>query len=138
MPTSFRDLEIWRRSIAWATAVHVATREFPRDETWGLVAQVRRAAVSVPSNIAEGHGRLTGADFKQFLAVARGSLREAETQLEMSIRLEFGDRTQLQGLIDEAQAIGRMVSSFIARITEQRSGPAMRAQSSKLKAQSSP
>jgi len=113
------------------------TRAFPREEMWGLAAQVRRAAISVPSNIAEGHGRLTAADFKQFLAVARGSLREAETQLEMSLRLGYVKQIQVQPLIDEAQAIGRMVSSFISRITEQRSGPATRAQSSKLKAQSS-
>jgi four helix bundle protein len=137
MPTSFRELEIWRRAIAWSVAVHRATRAFPREESWGLTAQVRRASVSVASNIAEGHGRLSAMDFKHFLAIARGSLRESETQLEISAQLGYADRAVLATLIDEAQQIGRMVSALIARITEQRSSSATRAQSSKLKAKSS-
>jgi len=137
MPTSFRDLEVWRRAIAWAVDLHRATGGFPRTESFGLTAQVRRASVSVASNIAEGHGRLSAMEFKHFLGVARGSLREAETQLEVAIRLGYGCQEDLARLIDEAQQIGRMLCAFISSIKEQASAPATRARSSKLEARSS-
>ena len=136
MPMSFRDLDVWRRSMAWAVELHRVTKTFPRDESFGLTSQVRRSALSVPSNIAEGHGRLSTRDFKQFLGVARGSLREAETQLEIAAQLGYGQPDALARLIDEAQQIGRMLSSFITTLTAQSSGPAMRARSSKLEARS--
>ena len=75
---SYRDLIAWQKSMALVTAVYTCTREFPKSELYGLAAQLRRAAVSVPSNIAEGQGRLSTGEFKQFLGYARGSLLEVE------------------------------------------------------------
>ena len=137
MATTFRDLIVWRRAVDWTVSVHRATKTFPKDEVWGLTGQLRRSAVSVPSNIAEGHGRLTTQEFKQYLGIARGSLREAETQLEIATRLGYGRPEALEALIDEAQQMGRMLSSLIATIREQTSVPAVRARSSKLEARSS-
>lgn len=75
----FRDLKVWRRSMLLAEEVYAATRDFPKDELFGLVGQLRRAAVSIPSNIAEGHGRASDKNFALFLTQARGSLCELQT-----------------------------------------------------------
>ncbi|MGA2889320.1 MAG: four helix bundle protein [Terracidiphilus sp.] len=90
MSQSFRDLQVWQRSMQLAIAVYRLTRESPREEIYGLTSQMRRSAVSVPSNIAEGQGRLNPSEFRQFLGIARGSLCELQTQLEIarSLRLE--------------------------------------------------
>jgi four helix bundle protein len=91
MVQSFRDLLVWQRSMDLATAVYRLTHEFPKQETYGMVSQMRRCAVSVPSNIAEGHGRLAIGEYRQFLGIARGSNFEIQTQLEIARRLGFGD-----------------------------------------------
>ncbi len=84
----FRELIVWQRAMDLAANVHACSRRFPREEMFGLTSQVRRAAVSVPSNIAEGHGRETPADFKHFLRISRGSAQEAQTQLLLAVRFE--------------------------------------------------
>lgn len=84
---SFRDLLVWQRAIQLATAVYRLTRDFPREELYGLTSQVRRSAVSVASNIAEGQGRMTTGEFRQFLGVARGANFEIQTQLEIARQL---------------------------------------------------
>jgi four helix bundle protein len=99
-------------------AIYRLTREFPREEIYGLTSQIRRAAVSVPSNIAEGQGRLSPGEFQQFLGIARGSLCELQTQLEIARALEFGD----SALIDEADRlsheVGKMIYSFLQSIKD--------------------
>ncbi len=80
MGHSYRDLIVWQKAIAMVTDIYRATQNFPRQETYGLTSQIRRSAVSVASNIAEGQGRLSRREFRQFLGVARGSLVEMETQ----------------------------------------------------------
>lgn len=82
---SYRDLIAWQKSIDFVTEIYRCTRTFPKEETYGLMSQLRRAAVSVPSNIAEGHARLTTGEFRQFLGQSLGSLTEIESQIQIAI-----------------------------------------------------
>jgi four helix bundle protein len=101
------------------TTVYKLTRDFPREEIYGLTSQIRRAAVSVPSNIAEGQGRLSSREFIQFLSIARGSICELQTQLEIARLLGFGKPE----LIDEAERIshevGKMIFAFLGSLQNQ-------------------
>ena len=111
---SFRDLIVWQRGVQLATAIYRLTRDFPREEVYGLTAQLRRSAVSVPSNIAEGQGRLSTGEFRQFLGVARGSNCELQTQLEIARALGLGNTAQ----IDQAVSLSNEVSKMICAILE--------------------
>jgi four helix bundle protein len=84
-----RDLKVWQKSMDLAELCYRATAKFPTDERYGLTPQIRRAAVSIASNIAEGKGRTTVGEYGNYLSIARGSLKELETQLELSRRLSF-------------------------------------------------
>ena len=90
MAQSFRDLTVWQRAMQLTVAVYKLTQEFPREELYGLTSQIRRSVVSIPSNIAEGQGRASPAEFRQFLAIARGSNCEVQTQLEIARALDYG------------------------------------------------
>ncbi len=114
---SFRELVVWQRSIELATAVYRLTRGFPKEEIYGLASQIRRSAVSVPSNIAEGQGRLSTGEFRQFLGFARGSNFELQTQLEIARALKMGDSK----LIDEAEGLSHEVGKMIHAILEKTS-----------------
>jgi four helix bundle protein len=94
-----KKLEAWKKSMDLVELIYAATSEFPVDEKFGLVSQMRRAAVSVPSNIAEGAGRRTDAEFINFLTIAIGSLSELDTQLELSGRLGYLDNEQVDQLV---------------------------------------
>jgi four helix bundle protein len=109
MAHSFRDLIVWQRAMQLTVAVYRLTREFPHEEIYGLTSQIRRAAVSVPSNIAEGHGRLNSGEYRQFLGVARASNFELQTQLEIARALEFGNSKAL----DEAEGLSHEVGKMI-------------------------
>ena len=85
--SSYRDLVVWQKAMTLVSSVYQLTRSFPDFERFGLTSQIQRAAVSIPSNIAEGQGRLATKEFRQFLGIARGSLKELETQLLISIDL---------------------------------------------------
>ncbi len=111
---SFRELIVWQRGIELATAIYRLTHDFPREEVYGLTAQLRRSAVSVPSNIAEGQGRLSTGEFRQFLGIARGSNCELQTQLEIARALGFGNVAR----IDEAESLSHEVSKMISAILE--------------------
>ncbi|MFZ0955218.1 MAG: four helix bundle protein [Candidatus Sulfotelmatobacter sp.] len=89
MARSYRELLVWQKAKALAVQVYQATEQFPKAETYGLTSQIRRAAVSVASNIAEGQGRLTSGEFLHFLGQARGSLLELETQLAIALDLNY-------------------------------------------------
>ena len=89
MSHSYKDLIVWQRAITLVTEVYRATQSFPRNETYGLTSQLRRSAVSVASNIAEGQGRISKLEFRHFLGVARGSLLEMETQLVIASNLDY-------------------------------------------------
>ena len=105
---SFRDLQVWQRSMELTVAVYRLTQHFPREEAFGLTSQLRRSAVSIPSNIAEGHGRMNPREFKHFLLVARASNCELQAQLELTGTLGFGDIQLLntaQGISNEVEKV---------------------------------
>jgi four helix bundle protein len=110
---SFKQLIIWQKSKRLAVDICLLVRRFPKDELYGMTSQIRRAAVSVPCNIAEGQGRLTKGEFVNFLGVARGSLLELETLLAISVDLGYLDQVQFAKLEDEAAEILRGVNGLI-------------------------
>ncbi len=106
---SYRDLSVWQRAMDMTSSVYRLTAELPADERFGLVSQARRAAVSVPANIAEGHRRSSTRDYLRFLSIAAGSLAELETLLELASRLysiRSTSQGELAGLLDE---VGKML-----------------------------
>ena len=105
----YRDLQIWQRSMRLARDIYAATETFPRSEQFGLVSQIRRAAVSVPSNIAEGRGRMSDRSFALFLSQARGSLYELQTQIELAGDLGFMRKDRAQSITSEPAEIAGMV-----------------------------
>jgi four helix bundle protein len=111
---SFRDLIVWQRWIEMAGAIYRLTRGFPKEEMYGLTSQIRRSAISVPSNIAEGQGRLSTGEFRQSLGIARGSNFELQTQLEIARKLQMGDSK----LIDEAEGLSHEFGKMIHAILE--------------------
>jgi four helix bundle protein len=106
MVRSFRDLEVWRLGLDLVQSVYKCTATFPKSETFGLAAQMRGAAVSIPSNIAEGQARNSSKQFLQFLSFALGSLAELETQLELAARLEYGTG-EISGALAQVNLLGR-------------------------------
>jgi four helix bundle protein len=109
MSHSFRDLLVWQRAMQMTIGIYRLTEEFPRQEIYGLTSQIRRSAVSVPSNIAEGHGRLNSGEYRQFLGIARGSNFELQTQLEIARALKIGNPK----LIDEAEGLSHEVGKML-------------------------
>lgn len=109
-----RDLLVWQKSMVLVTEIYRATRSFPRDELYGLSSQIRRAAVSVPSNLAEGHGRNSRREFRQFIGQARGSLVELETQVEISRNLGYLSNKSASDLLSRASEIARMLNGLKA------------------------
>ena len=109
---SFRELTVWQRAMQLTVKVYRLTKDFPRDELYGLTSQIRRSAVSLPSNIAEGHGRLTRGEFRQFLGIARGSNFELQTQLQIARELQIGN----SDLIAEAESLSNEVGKMLFAI----------------------
>ena len=107
---SYRDLDVWQKSMDFVEDVYKALSNFPKEERFGICDQIRRAAVSIPSNIAEGFGRDTDTDFAHFLTIARGSLFEVATQLEIASRL--GYLPSDSALFAEVASIGKMLNSL--------------------------
>lgn len=119
MAQSFRKLLVWQKSMQLTVAIYRLTRDFPREEIYGLTSQIRRAAVSVPSNIAEGHGRLNGGEFRQFLGIARGSNFELQTQLEIARALGFGDIKLLEVADGLSHEVGKMIHALLESVENQ-------------------
>ncbi|MBZ5665014.1 MAG: four helix bundle protein [Acidobacteriia bacterium] len=115
MSDNYRDLIAWQKARHLALNVYRCTRRFPRDEIYGLSSQMRRAAVSVPSNIAEGKGRYSHKEFVQFLYHARGSLLELETQVSIARDLEYIDLPVFETLELETEELGRILNGLINR-----------------------
>lgn len=106
---SYRDLLAWQKAMILVEQVYKVTGCLPTDERYGLTSQLRRAAVSVPSNIAEGHGRETTKEFTRFISIARGSLAELETQLEIALRLNMINSEGSQPIIHLCDELGRIL-----------------------------
>src|SRR5690349_3880935 len=113
MGHKYRELIVWQRAIELAREVYSATRQFPKEEIYGLTSQLRRAAVSVPSNIAEGQGRLSKGEFRQFLGQARGSLLEIETQVTIAGNLGYMCDRETEGLLKRTGEVGRMLNGLV-------------------------
>ena len=118
----FRDLSVWQIAIDLAESVYGLAAHYPKSEVYGLSSQLQRAAVSVPSNIAEGHARESTKEFLRFLSVAQGSLAELETQLILSERLKYLERDQLAPLLEKARELGRMLHGLQRALRTKGSG----------------
>ncbi len=113
---SYRDLDVWQKAIELVEAVYRMTEGFPNDERFGLTSQMRRAAVSVPSNIAEGYGRRSRGEYRQLLGVANGSLKELETQIVIAGRLQFASKDQARPAWELAQDVGKLLHKLQASL----------------------
>ena len=114
MAQDYRDLVVWQKAVELTVLTYKATQSFPQTELYGLTSQMRRAGVSIASNIAEGRGRIGGAEFRQFLGVARGSTCELLTQIHVARALGFGSKTEL----DEAESLANQVSKMLLRFIQ--------------------
>ena len=109
---SFRDLRVWQASMDLVDAVYTQTSAFPKDEIFGLSSQMRRAAVAIPSNIAEGHTREGTKEYLQFLAIARASLAELETQVLISQRRKYGDAATAYAILASIETLAKQLSAL--------------------------
>ena len=108
----YRELIVWQKAMDLVELLYRRTRSFPKEELYGLTAQMRRAAVSIPSNIAEGQARRTTRDFIHFLSIARGSLKELETQIIISHRLGYINDAQQSELVAATEEVSRLISGL--------------------------
>jgi len=114
---SHRDLIVWQKSMDLVVLVYKATEGFPRHELYGLTSQIRRAASSVPANIAEGQGRRSKTEFRQFLGNARGSLLELDTHLELALRLNYLTPTQYGRINEQLVEVSRILNGLMRSLT---------------------
>ncbi len=110
---NYPDLIAWQKAMDLVEWVYEATRGWPNEDLYGLTSQVRRAAVSIPSNVAEGQGRVSPKEFAHHLSIAHGSLREVETQLLIAHRLKYMDQSTLQRLMQQASEVGRLLQGLM-------------------------
>ena len=115
----YKDLLVWRKGIELVKEIYRMTRPFPADERFGLVSQMRRAAVSIPSNIAEGQARRTTGEFMQFLSQAEGSLAELDTQLILAAELGYSNTTQVASATELVSALKRMLNALRRALLKQ-------------------
>ena len=113
---SYRDLVVWQKAVELVTEIYRLTQTFPKEEMFGLMSQMRRAAVSIPSNIAEGHGRLSRKEYIYFLGNARGSLAELETQLTIGNNLGYIDEAVMNRVLDQSGELGRILNGLLASL----------------------
>jgi four helix bundle protein len=119
-PQNFKDLLVWQRGMALAKTVYEMTRDFPSDERFGLVAQMRRCSVSIPSNLAEGQARHTTGEFIQFISHAEGSLAELETQLRLSLELGFCSMIKTEDTLGFMEELRKMLNSLRRKLISTR------------------
>ena len=113
---SHRDLLVWQPAMDVAVSTYVLTRQYPRDELFGLTSQSRRAAASVAANIAEGYGRATRQAYLNFLRIARGSLKELETHLVLARRVGLAEPERTDVLLGQTDELGRMLHGLISKV----------------------
>ena len=113
---NFKELIVWQKAIVLVVEVYRVTKNFPDDERFGLTSQMRRSGVSIPSNISEGHMRTTDRDFRQFIAIARGSCSELETQARIAHELGYLSTSSFTKLDEKITEVAKMLSSFYAKL----------------------
>jgi len=113
---TYRDLKAWQKAMELVTAIYASTQRFPKEETYGLTSQMRRAAVSIPSNIAEGQGRRLEGDFQHFLRNGRGSLLELETQILIAQNLQYLEEADAEMLLAMCAEAGRILNGLIGSL----------------------
>ena len=121
--TSYKELTVWQKSMDLTEEIYRLVKKLPKEETYALSDQMRRAAVSVPSNIAEGHGRQTEKEFKSFLSIARGSCYEIETQLLICVRQKYLSDPETKPVFDLLSEISRMLTALILRLSSNSNEP---------------
>jgi len=115
---SFRDLLVWKKGMELVTTVYSLTSKFPKEELYALTSQIRRCSISIPSNIAEGYGRRHKQDYVRFLEIARSSLYELQTQLEISKNINYIDEHELNVILEQCKELEKMLNSFIKTIAQ--------------------
>jgi four helix bundle protein len=118
---SYRDLLVWEQAIDLATAIYRSTKGWPKEELYGLTQQARRAAVSVPANIAEGNGRELRGPYIQFLRISQGSLKELETHLIIAHRTGIAEESEITSLLERCESVGKLLRLLIRKLSEPQS-----------------
>jgi four helix bundle protein len=113
---SYRDLDVWQLAMDIVIEIYRVTRAFPAEERFGLIAQLRRAAVAIPSNIAEGHNRLGSGEFRRFVSIARGSVAEVETQITVAVALGFVGADEVASLSSQLDRLSKMLFGLYRRL----------------------
>jgi four helix bundle protein len=119
MVMSYKDLIVWNKAMELVTEIYGVTKSFPKYESFGLINQLRRAAISIPSNIAEGKARLSKGEFRQFLGHARGSLAELETQIIIAQNLSYLEESETQRLLTMVEEVGKVLNGLISAVKNQ-------------------
>ena len=109
---NYRELIVWQKGMDLVTLIYQMTQTFPQEERFGLTSQIRRSAISVPSNIAEGQGRRSAVEFKRFLSIARGSLQEMETQIMIARRLKYIEKNQEQHILMASAEVAKLLNGL--------------------------
>ena len=122
--SSYRDLHVWQQAMDLPEMCYRASRNFPKEELYGAVTQIRRSAASVPANIAEGNGREGHGEYIQFLRITQGSLKELETHILLSQRVGLIMQQDADPMLDKAEIVGKMLRALIRSIQKQRQGVA--------------
>ena len=117
---SYQDLTVWQKAMELVTKIYQVSNKFPRDEVFALTSQLRRAAISVPSNIAEGQGRSSRKEFIYFLGNAKGSLSEAETQILIARNLSYVSDEDLNTLLELSAEVGRILNGLLTSLREKK------------------
>ena len=114
----YKDLTVWQKAMDLTTEIYRLTQKLPKEELYGLTNQLRRAAVSIPSNIAEGNGRASTGDYVRFLIMARGSNAEVETQLLLCVRLDYLTQSDIEETLSLNDEIGKMLTTMIKKLRD--------------------
>ncbi len=109
---NYKDLIVWQKAMILVTEIYLQARQFPKEEIYGLTSQIKRAVVSIPSNIAEGHGRDSTKEYIHFLSIAYGSLMEVETQLQIAANLKFMEQSEANKIFYNTAEVGRMLNGL--------------------------
>ncbi len=120
MVKTHKDLDVWKKSIEYVTSIYERTKQFPKEELYGLTSQIRRAAISIPSNIAEGAARKNKKEFIQFLHISLSSAAELDTQLLIAFNLKYIDKNNRESLQNELNTISKMIQGLIKSITNKK------------------